>query len=284
MATLRQYFDTDFTRVLSVHQTCETQGSNKNISVILRKHLDFDANANYLSCFIPECDNPASLCRAFIDQIEDLLDVGTGLLVQMGNVDHDERTDSHELRFTGRIFVYTETAIASDDCQALIELASTQGLVLRIRGPEFAMRRAKGEKPMAFISHDSRDKDTIARPIAIRLSQLVCPVWFDEFSLKVGDSLRESIEKGLKESKKCILVLSPRFLSNPGWTKVEFNSIFTREILEGKNLVLPVWHEVTKEEVFEYCPSLLDRLGTKWSLGQDEVIRQLHRAIMRSEV
>jgi hypothetical protein len=145
------------------------------------------------------------------------------------------------------------------------------------------MARAKREKPMAFISHDSRDKDAVARPIAIGLSKLVCPVWFDEFSLNVGDSLRESIEKGLKESKKCILVLSPRFLSNPGWTKVEFNSIFTREILEKKNLVLPVWYEVKKEEVFEYCPSLLDRLGIDWNLGEDEVVRRLHRAIIRSE-
>lgn len=34
---------------------------------------------------------------------------------------------------------------------------------------------------------------------------------YHEFSLKVGDKLRESIEKGLKDCRKCILVLSPNF-------------------------------------------------------------------------
>ncbi len=69
---------------------------------------------------------------------------------------------------------------------------------------------------MVFISHDSHDKEEVASKIAIELTRRVCPVWYDEFSLKVGDSLRESIEKGLKECKKCILILSPSFLTNKG--------------------------------------------------------------------
>ena len=75
------------------------------------------------------------------------------------------------------------------------------------------------EKPMAFISHHSKDKDRIVRPLAIGLNSRLCFVWYDEFSLKVGDSLRESIESGIKDAKKCVLILTPNFLSNPGWTK-----------------------------------------------------------------
>ncbi len=63
-------------------------------------------------------------------------------------------------------------------------------------------------------------------------------MWYDEFSLRVGDNLRDSIEKGLKECRRCILVLSPNFISNKGWTKTEFDSIFTRQILEEERLVL----------------------------------------------
>jgi hypothetical protein len=111
-------------------------------------------------------------------------------------------------------------------------------------------------RPMAFISHDSRDKETTARPLAVSLSQTLCPVWYDEFSLNVGDSLREKIEKGLKECKRCILILTPNFLSNTGWTKKEFDSIFTRELLENENLVLPIWSGVTAKDVFEYSPAL----------------------------
>ena len=110
---------------------------------------------------------------------------------------------------------------------------------------------------------------------------MLCPVWYDEFSLKVGDNLRESIEKGLKECKKCILILSQNFIANNGWTKKEFDSIFTREIVEEKKLVLPVWYKVTKECVYDYSPSLLNVKGADWEmLGEDEVCRQLHRVIM----
>ena len=107
----------------------------------------------------------------------------------------------------------------------------------------------------------------------------MCPVWYDEFSLKVGDSLRESIEKGIKECHKCVLVLSPNFLSNTGWTKVEFNSIFTRQIMEDTNLVLPIWNGVSAKDVYEYSPSLADKVGIQWSLGKQEVARQIYRVL-----
>jgi len=93
--------------------------------------------------------------------------------------------------------------------------------------------------------------------------------------------LRESIEKGLKECNKCILILSPNFISNKGWTKKEFDSIFTREILEEQKLVLPVWYGVKKHDVYDYSPSLLNIKGANWNdMGEKEVCRQLYNAIM----
>ena len=118
----------------------------------------------------------------------------------------------------------------------LREQALANGLSIGMYSQNYALERSRLEKPLAFICHDSRDKAQVARPIAIGLSKLMCPVWYDEFSLKVGDRLRESIEKGLrKECKKCVLVLSPQFFGNTGWTRVEFNSIFTREIIETED-------------------------------------------------
>jgi hypothetical protein len=53
----------------------------------------------------------------------------------------------------------------------------------------------------AFISHASEDKDTLVRPLAEKLRALDFRIWYDEFELKVGDSLRRSIDKGLANSK-----------------------------------------------------------------------------------
>ena len=162
----------------------------------------------------------------------------------------------------------------------LKEKARELGHELQFRGEAFRAERSKYEKPLAFISHDSRDKDIIAKKIAIRLQTMLCPVWYDEFSLKIGDNLRESIEKGLKECKKCVLILSPNFLSNKGWTKTEFDSIFTRQILEKQKIVLPIWYKVSKNEVYNYSPSLLNVEGADWELlGEEEVCRQIYNSI-----
>jgi hypothetical protein len=57
--------------------------------------------------------------------------------------------------------------------------------------------------------------------------------------------------------------------------------IFTREILEEKQLVHPVWYGVKKQSVYEYSPTLLNVKGLDWNqLGEQEVCRFLYRAIL----
>jgi hypothetical protein len=135
------------------------------------------------------------------------------------------------------------------------------------------------EKPLAFISHDSRDKEPFVRELASKLQAILCPVWYDDYTLIAGQSLRASIEKGLRECRKCVLILSPNFLSNKGWTKAEFDSVFTREILEAAEVIIPVWHGVEKQDVYSYSPRLLDKVGIPSTLGTEEVARRILRAI-----
>lgn len=158
-----------------------------------------------------------------------------------------------------------------------------ENLYLYYRDIHYAERRNFMDKPLAFISHDSHDKVLIAQKIASGLTQRKCPVWYDEYSLNVGDNLRESIEKGLKECKKCVLILSSSFLNNKGWTKTEFDSIFTRERLEKKDIILPVWYGVTETEIFDYSPTLANRIGLTWSddlHSNDILIDKLQKAIL----
>jgi len=154
---------------------------------------------------------------------------------------------------------------------------------LIIRDKQYAIRCSDLEKPIAFISHDSRDKDTLVRDLASKLSELLIPlpIWYDEYSLKIGDSLRESIEKGLREAKKCIIVLSPNYLSNKGWSKTEFNSVFTREILEKENVILPIWHQVSVQEVYKYSPILADKVGLSSSIGIEKLATKLMEVIKK---
>lgn len=278
MATLKDYFDTDFTRVLNTAQPFNWQLREATGQVTVRMHFDFDANATFLSCYLPANATTTSLCDALVTRVNELLTVGDGLEVQMGLPGERQRS-SRELRFAGRLFIYHEADLTDDELDGIRGRASDQGVNVQFRGPQFVEGRAALERPMAFISHDSRDKDEIARPIAVGLARLMCPVWFDEFSLKVGDRLRESIELGLREASKCILVVTPHFIGNRGWTREEFNAIFTRELVDRADLILPVWHGVTREQVFEYSPVLANRLAVNWNIGADETVRRLSRSI-----
>ena len=279
MATVREYYDTDFTRVLNVGNTLRVQKGGAVAEVPARLHLDFDANAKYVSCFLSSDASSETICQALLEGLGAILAFGNGVQVQSGFVG-EQLVSSNELQFAGRFFIYHDHEIDAEAKQRIIDAAGSLGVFTRFRGPTFAAARTKLEKPLAFISHDSRDKEQIARPLAIGLSKVMVPVWYDEFSLKVGARLRESIERGLREAKKCVLVITPRFLENSGWTKAEFNAVFTRELVERTDVVLPVWCDVTREQVYEYSPVLADRFAVQWNLGVDEVVRRLHRSIV----
>jgi len=279
MASLREYFDNDFTHVLNVAKPLQMHfEKSSQLAVQARLHLDFTANAKYISCYFPDHAVPLAAFVGVLERLNVIFDFMKEVAVEAGYVG-ERLVASTQLMFTGRVYFYSEASIPADEYEQLRLQALQNGVSLCLRGTQYALERSKLEKPLAFICHDSRDKEAVARPIAIGLSQLMCPVWYDEFSLKVGDRLRESIEKGLKECKKCVLVLSQHFFANSGWTRAEFNSIFTRELIERQDFLLPVWFGVTKEQVFDYSPSLADRVGVNWDLGVEEVVRRLLRVI-----
>lgn len=279
MATLREYYDTDFKTFSSFNTlTVDLDGSKFNVLASL--HQDNFANSKYLSFYISKNDRTADICRILIRDLHVSLAIGKAILMK-DKMPGENYMDNQNLVFTGRVFFYCESEVTENEFSTLCDENKSMGLHLHYRGPEYAKGRTAIEKPLGFISHDTRDKETIVRPLVIKLSSRMCPVWFDEYTLKVGAPLRASIEKGIVECKKVILVLSPNFLNNNGWTKTEFNSIFTRELIEEKELILPIWAGVTRKEVFEYCPSLADRVGLNWELGIDEISRKLVHALTK---
>lgn len=80
-----------------------------------------------------------------------------------------------------------------------------------------------------FISHASEDKDLFVRPFAEYLKSQGVKVWYDEFSLAWGDSLRKKIDKGLANSRFGIVVISKNFIKKQ-WTEYELNGLIASEI------------------------------------------------------
>lgn len=279
MASLHEYFVKDGTQNLTTDQRWELKSElGKLGEVTARLHLDFDANAKFVSFYIPEMPDvtcPEALALDGVDEILRWPETQVGVQAGIGG----ESKDAKELIFTGQVYLYSERPVPDNLKDQLATEAKIAGHRLTFRSVEYVNERNKWERPYAFISHDSRDKASIAEPVALQLQRLMCPVWYDEFSLRVGDSLRESIERGLKECSKCILVLTPNFLSNGGWSKREYDSIFTREVVEKQRVILPIWHEISAHDVYRYSPILADRVAVQWSLGVEVVARKLLSAI-----
>lgn len=126
----------------------------------------------------------------------------------------------------------------------------------------------------AFVCHASDDKDGFVRPLAERLREQHVEVWYDEFSLNVGDSLRRSIDRGLSQSRFGIVVLSPSFFAKQ-WPQWELDGLVARQNSGDDDVILPVWHGVQREDVLAYSPPLADKIAVASSMGIDEVVRRL---------
>ena len=299
MATLHHYFETDFSNAARVHVNLSVDGESIE-TVIL---YDFAAFIAYFACFVSgedrDLDFFLKLARSlepgktqlhlagklylpslkfFAGEIR--VDNTTNFQVQAKYFGDPTWMSSQQISTSSRLFIYSESDLTVDDIGILKIEGEKCGTNIQFRGNEYLERATHERPPEAFICHDSRDKDDVAREIATYLDSVMCPVWYDEFSLRVGDNLREAIEGGLRECKRCILVLSPNFFSNKGWTKKEFETLYTREVLEGKSLALPVWYGVSKKEVYEYCPSLVGTKGLVWTEDtKGAVCRELHQVI-----
>lgn len=122
-----------------------------------------------------------------------------------------------------------------------------------------------------FISHASEDKDSIVREIAFRLEQLGVRVWYDEFSLRLGDSLSRSIDQGLLDSDFGLVIISQNFL-NKRWTDYEYRSLLAKED-GGKKVLLPIWYGVSKNDIGRFSLYLADKLALDASaLSIDKVL------------
>jgi TIR domain/Domain of unknown function (DUF1883) len=134
-----------------------------------------------------------------------------------------------------------------------------------------------------FICHAGEDKDEVVRPLAHALRARDVEVWYDEFVLKIGDSLRRKIDKGLIACRFGVVVLSPSFFGK-GWPNHELDGLVIREVAGNRQLILPIWHNVTKADVIGYSPSLADKLARSTSdMTIDELADEIAGVIIPAE-
>lgn len=233
---LYQLFETDFRYALKIQgtPTLTTPATGEIYTwttAICQLH---EPNAYFLAYYLPKSENLCTNVESILKFIPNVISQSKEIIVNGKSRADFGFTSSLDLTFTGRIFLYIDQVITDSERERISELSKTAALNLVIRDSQYQVEENSWRNPLAFISHDSRDKTIIAKPLAEALFLQRCPVWYDEFSLKIGDNIRQKIEEGIRTCKKCIVILTPNYIENLGWGNKEFESIFAKEIMEKK--------------------------------------------------
>ena len=125
-----------------------------------------------------------------------------------------------------------------------------------------------------FICHASEDKDTFVRPLAEALRGRNIAVWYDEFTLKLGDSIRRSLDKGLTQSRFGIVVLSNAFFEKR-WPQYELDGLAEREMKGADKVILPIWYGIDHDDIMQYSPSLAGRKAGSSIKGLKSIVDEI---------
>src|SRR5215469_582106 len=107
-------------------------------------------------------------------------------------------------------------------------------------------------------------EEAFVKPLAQLLNDLKVRVWYDEFALKLGDSLSRSNDKGLVNTKYGVVVISKAFVKKR-WPEYELRGLVTREMAGKRKRIIPIWHDISRKEVMSFSPSLADIMAADTS-------------------
>lgn len=289
MGTLTDYFESDCKgfNVRNSLSLYSSSGDEIGHAIICKVNLLVDAHSKYFSIYSGENVDFGALLKHLENDnirtcnINKLLSQNEDFTLEL-SINNGNKVSIKDLVFTKKVIVYIEAKLSEKQQNELIFHGKLQGLNIEIRDNNYAENRSIKERPLAFISHSKNDSRDFAIKLANELSKRGCPVWFDEYSLSIGDSLTESIDEGLKNTDKCIFILSPEFLLNKGWCKHEFRTASMKQIFEKRNIMLPIWHGVQKQDVYEYSPVLVDTVGLSSSVELEEIANKIAKVLLKN--
>lgn len=110
-----------------------------------------------------------------------------------------------------------------------------------------------------FLCHAWPDRKTDAKDVYDLLVGEGVSVWFSEVSLRPGTDMRMAIEGGLVSSRMGIVLVTPAMLDKLRSDRSVANNELSA--LLRRNLLVPVMHGATFEQLDQVSPTLASRGG-----------------------
>lgn len=134
-----------------------------------------------------------------------------------------------------------------------------------------------------FLSHSNLDKEEYVTELSDKLEEKGLSVFEDVKVFKIGQSQTDMMNFGILNSRFVVVFLSENFIES-GWSEYEFKSFLNREINEKKIIILPIWHNITVEEVKNYNPYLVDKYALNTSKHSlDQIVNSINQVIQDSK-
>lgn len=144
-------------------------------------------------------------------------------------------------------------------------LGLDKGEVLGMNDPAVKLRSV-------YLAHASEDK-ALARPLAEGLMARGINVWYDNWEIDFGDSLREKMEEGLGDCTHFVVLLTHKSISKP-WVNQEIDAGLMRAV-EGSAKFIGLRHELPLEEVSPFLKTRLTPEYRHGEAGLDELAAQI---------
>src|SRR5262245_7471206 len=109
MATIRDYFATDFKNDLRLTGTLTVSAENGSFQIVVEPSLqfDFESGAKYVSIFVPKTPQLFDVCNHLLSDLEPVFTLANGVQVSSGAVG-EKMVPATSLSFTGRVYLYLE--------------------------------------------------------------------------------------------------------------------------------------------------------------------------------
>lgn len=254
------------------------EGANERKPCRIGWFINFDENYKHAfvmtSSFGEECP---SLLQSLMEHLNELLN---GIEITSSNVNplvRDPGSLANRV-FTSKVYIFTDVLQRPRDfIRAAFKHHQLEVVIIDNERWEMQWGEAK---PDAFICHDHRDKSEFGDPLYEQRARMPLKIFYDKYSIRIGDDLVEKIERGLAECKFAIILVSKRFLENKAWASHEMRALINRQIAEGREkLILPVWIEVDSAEVRSKSPLLGKINAGRFRDGVEELARKINSVI-----
>ena len=146
-----------------------------------------------------------------------------------------------------RVF-YMYLALIIDEARAKSMKVSTGYVLEKTRGSTIYLKKvfkfSEENPPRISLAHSGRD-ESFVKSLASDLRRNGIRVWLDNFELKEGDPITQSVHEPIKENDYLGVVLSPSSVESE-WITKDLSTTLVRELEKKAILVLPILYKECK--------------------------------------